>query len=621
MATENRLGASLTDEGAAFRVWAPRAEAVSVVLEGPVQGGHALRREADGYFSGQVSGVHAGQLYRYRIGDGPPFPDVASRFQPQGVHGPSQVIDLSRFPWSDAGWQGIERDRLIIYELHVGTFSPEETYDGVIQRLPLLRDLGINAIELMPLADFPGSRNWGYDGVSPYAPARCYGTPADLQRLVDAAHQLGVAVILDVVYNHLGPDGNYTGVYSPYYRTKAHQTPWGDAHNFDGPNSRPVRDYFLHNALHWLGHYHFDGLRLDATHAILDDSRQHFLAELAEKVHAAFPQRKIVLFAEDNQNLNTMLRPADKGGWGLDGIWADDFHHELRRLLAGDHESYFRDYKGRVEDLATILNQGWLFTGQHSIHQGGPRGTDPSGLTPSQFVICIQNHDQIGNRALGHRLHNDIDLAAYRAASALLLTAPQTPLLFMGQEWAATAPFCFFTDHNAELGRLVTEGRRQEFGQFKTFSDPAVRESIPDPQAEETLRKSRLNWGEREAAPHREILALYQALLALRKNEPALRNRESWEARAWDDDTLVVRHQGKDGSVLILVVRLRGAGVFQSYGHAESRLFAGRDDWQVLLHTEERRFALQAKPLTVQHRQAEVEIDFPGPAAVVLRGV
>lgn len=614
-------GAWLVEGGAAFRVWAPEARAVDVLLEGPVEGRRTLARDAEGYFAGQAPGIEAGQLYRYCVNGGPPFPDPASRFQPRGVHGPSQVVALERFPWTDGGWRGVAQRDLVIYELHVGTFSAEGTYEGVIHRLPVLRDLGVTAIELLPLADFPGRWNWGYDGVSIYAPARCYGTPEDLQRLVDAAHAAGLSVILDVVYNHLGPDGNYTGIYSPYYFTNAHHTPWGNALNFDGPHSRPVRDFFLNNALHWLRHYHFDGLRLDAIHAIIDDSPKHFLAELSERVHAEFPERNIVLIAEDDRNLNTIVRPREQGGWGLDGVWADDFHHEMRRLLAGDSEGYFRDYEGRTENLATILNQGWLFTGQSSTHKGGARGSDPAGLSPEQFVLCIQNHDQVGNRALGERLHHQIDAAAYRAASAVLLLAAQTPLLFMGQEWAATSPFCFFTDHNEELGKLVTAGRREEFSHFSAFSDPAVRDRIPDPQAEETFRKSKLKWEEMDGPGQREMWLLYQTLLALRKKEPALQARDNGEAHAWDDDTLVLGRHGKDGPALLLVARLRGSGVFQSHGHAGSGLFAGASSWQVVLHTEEGRFAADARPLAVRQRGGHVEIDFPRAGAVVFRAM
>jgi maltooligosyltrehalose trehalohydrolase len=528
-------------------------------------------------------------------------------------------MDLSCFAWTDQDWPGLDRDNLVIYELHVGTFSPEGTFDGVTRRLPLLRDLGVTAVELMPVGDFPGQRNWGYDGVAIFAPARCYGSPDDLQRLVDTAHRLGLGVLLDVVYNHLGPDGNYTGAYSPYYFSKAHTTPWGDALNLDGPHSRPVRDFFIENALHWLDAYHLDGLRLDATHAIVDDSPQHFLAELAERVRQSFPDRKVVLIAEDHRNLAHMVRPLSAGGWDLDAVWADDFHHEMRRLLAGDDEGYYRDYRGTVTDLAVILNSGWLYCGQPSVHLGGPRGTDPAGLAPGRFVICLQNHDQIGNRALGERLHHQIDLAAYRAASAVLLTAPQTPLLFMGQEWAASAPFLFFTDHHAELGRLITEGRRHEFRHFRAFTDPKTRKRIPDPQAEETFLLSRLAWEERERDPHGGVLALYRDLLRLRRNEPALRaaTRARFEAVAWDADTLVHYSTATDGSRLLVVARLRGQGVIRLTGRP-ALPFAGHSSWHLLLHTEEPRFTSTPQPSPLHRDGDSIEIRFARPGAVLL---
>ncbi|MFO0967388.1 MAG: malto-oligosyltrehalose trehalohydrolase [Gemmataceae bacterium] len=611
------IGARLEDATASFRVWAPDKDHLSVVLEGPRHGEQALEKQGDGYFTGAVRGLASGQLYRYRIGSGPAFPDVASRSQPHGVHGPSELVDLTGFPWSDSDWVGVDAARLVIYELHVGAFTPEGTFQAAAKKLPQLRDLGVTAIELMPLADFPGQRNWGYDGVALFAPARCYGRPEDLQRFVDRAHQLGLAVLLDVVYNHLGPDGNYTGVYSPHYVTKRHHTPWGAGLNFDGAHSRPVRDFFLANALHWLRLYHFDGLRLDATQCIIDDSPKHFLAELAERVHVEFPDRKIHLIAEDNQNLNTMFRPMTRSGWGLDGVWADDFHHETRRLLHGDNEGYYRDYQGSVEELVTILNRGWLFSGQHSIHKDGPRGTDPSGLDPWQFVFCIQNHDQIGNRAFGERLGHEIDAAAYRAASALLLLAPQTPLLFMGQEWDASTPFLFFTDHNEKLGKLVTEGRRREFEHFRAFSDPVRRHMIPDPQADETFRHSKLKWNERETGKHAATVRLYQALLRLRREHPAFVRRDKWQAVAADRDTLVLRYFSSGEPALLVIARLRGAGVIRSMDIAPVQRLVSEHSWRVLLTTEEAAFAADPAPGEIRVGVDGIQVAFARPGAMV----
>jgi maltooligosyltrehalose trehalohydrolase len=619
------LGACIADGHVDFRVWAPRAETLDVLLEHEnPQLPHRLRmrRDSDGYFSATLPGAADGLLYRYRIDGSSAYPDPASRFQPQGVHGPSQVVNLRRFAWSDENWRGITADNLVIYELHVGTFSPEGTFEGVRRRLGRLRELGVSAIELMPVGDFPGSRNWGYDGVALFAPARCYGKPEDLQRLVDSAHELGLAVILDVVYNHFGPDGNYTGLYSSSYMVKSRWNEWGDCVNLDGPGSGPVREFFIQNALHWLREFHVDGLRLDATHALVDESQRHFLAELTERVRQCIRDREIVLIAEDERNLARLAQRAEQGGFGLDAIWADDFHHEIRRLLAGDDEGYFRDYDGSVAQLAEILNRGWLYCGEHSVHQGGPRGSKPEGLAPEQFIFCLQNHDQVGNRALGERLHHQIDPAAYRAASAVLLLAPEAPLLFMGQEWAASTPFRYFTDHHAELGRNIAEGRRNEFRHFKAFVEPAMRERIPDPQADETFRSSRLDWGECERQPHRGTWELYRSLLHLRHAEPALgkSTRRKFSAIAWDDETLVLSFAAQDGSALLLVARLRGAGVFRLAKRAGAGVPRGAR-WQTVLHTEEPRFVAQPQALEISTADAELVVRFPRPGAIVLRTV
>ena len=434
----------------------------------------------------------------------------------------------------------------VFYELHVGTFTPEGTFRGVLERLPYLKNLGITAIELMPVADFPGNRNWGYDGVALFAPARCYGEPGDLRALVDAAHQHGLAVYLDVVYNHLGPDGAYANVFSPHYFTDRHQSPWGSGVNLDGPHSAEVRRFFIENALHWVHEYHIDGLRLDATHAMQDDSPVHFLAELTTTVREQ-SGRPVLFVAEDHRNLARMLRPVAAGGWGIDAVWADDFHHQARVHVAHDHEGYYADFTGRAEDLATTLRQGWFFSGQHSTFLGGPRGSDPSGLSPKQFVVCIQNHDQIGNRADGARLHHEVDEGTFRALSTLLLLLPQTPLLFMGQEWAASSPFLFFTDHADDLGRKVTEGRRQEFSAFAAFADPARRAAIPDPQDPRTFARSRLQWDEAERDPHARMRRLYQRLLEIRHATPAIRTasrralRRAYARRALADADASVR--------------------------------------------------------------------------------
>jgi len=511
------LGAHWDGRATTFCVWAPDHREVAVVLaDGQTR---TLTQSATGYWSATFADVRPGHRYGYRL-DGDEartFPDPASRFQPLGVHGPSEVVDPAAFAWTDAQWVAPELPDLVFYELHVGTFSPEGTFRGVIDRLDHLVSLGVTAIELMPLADFAGNRNWGYDGTALFAPARVYGRPDDLRALVDAAHQRGVAVFVDVVYNHLGPDGNYLRAFCTKYFNAAHVTPWGDAINLDGEGSREVRRFLIENALRWIREYHADGLRLDATHALIDDGPEHFLAELTRRVRAC-AGRDVHLVAEDNRNLAQLVLPPERSGFGLDAVWADDFHHQVRVHTAHDREGYFAEYQGTSADIATTLRQGWFFTGTETTPSGSRRrGTPTVGIAPCQFVTCLQNHDQIGNRADGARLHHEVDFATFRALTTLLLLAPETPLLFMGQEWAATAPFLFFTDHHPTLGHEVTEGRREEFSGFRAFADPARRAAIPDPQDPDTFHRSRLEWDERQRSPHREMFTLYQRLLALRK--------------------------------------------------------------------------------------------------------
>ena len=612
-----RLGALPDRGGTHFRVWAPRATCLEVVIEAPQSRVVPLARDPDGDFAGFVPGVAAGARYRYRVDGRGPFPDPASRYQPEGVHGPSEVVDPARFAWTDAAWQGVPAADLVIDELHVGTFSPEGTFDGVAARLPWLADLGVTAIELMPVAEFPGRRNWGYDGVDLFAPSRCYGRPDDLRRLVDAAHRHGLAVLLDVVYNHLGPDGNYLGQFSPDYFSSRHRTLWGPAVNLDGEQSRRVRDFLIENALHWVHEYHLDGLRLDATHHLFDDGPRHFLAELTARVRASVSDRALHLIAEDPRNLAAMLRAEPEGGWGLDAVWSDDFHHQLRRYLTGDDEGVFRDFRGTVPDLVATINNGWLFCGAYSIHRRYHRGTDPAGLAPRRFVFTIQNHDRIGNRAFGERLNHQVDLATYRAASALLLGTAATPLLFMGQEWAASAPFLFFTDHEPELGRRVEVGRRHEFRHYRAFTDPATLERLPPIQAESTFLACKLDWSERDREPHASTARLYRALLRLRRTEPALRAAGCGccEAVALDADSLTLRRDAESGPTLWILVRLRGAGPASLEGHVrgESR------HWEVVLTTEDAPFATDPSPLRIDLSGPAPLVRFERPGAVVLR--
>jgi maltooligosyltrehalose trehalohydrolase len=607
------IGARPHAAGTSFRVWAPEHSSVELALER--DGRHEFRPLAHddrGYWSASFGDVRAGDTYRYRLDrdETRVLPDPASRFQPRGVHDVSEVVDPAVFGWTDQDWTPPRFDQLTIYELHVGTFSAAGTFRGVLERLPYLAQLGVTAIELMPVGDFPGSRNWGYDGVAIFAPSRAYGRPDDLRALVNTAHQHGLAVFLDVVYNHFGPDGAYANAFSPYYFTDRHKSPWGQGVNMDGPQSEGVRAFFIANALHWAREYHIDGLRLDATHAIQDDSPRPFLEELTSTLRER-AGRMVHVVAEDHRNLAKMLLPASAGGWGLDGVWADDFHHQVRVHVAHDCEGYYADFAGSTEDIATTIRNGWFFSGQHSRHNGQPRGTDPLPLSPRQFVICIQNHDQIGNRAEGERLHHQVDAATFRAVSTLAVIVPETPLLFQGQEWATSAPFMFFTDHHEELGHQVTKGRREEFASFAAFRDPALRERIPDPQALETFERSRLPWTEIDQPEHASMLRLYQRLLALRATSAPLRaaTRDTFAVRALDGETLALtRCSGIER--LWIVIRLGGSG---------TALVDGAGGARTLLTTEDVEVAADPRPIAIATRGTQLEIRFERPGAVILQ--
>ena len=597
------IGAVPERDGVRFRVWAPEAGRVEVVTESAGAAACLLDGEGDGYHSGLVAGARSGTRYRYRLNGETLYPDPASRSQPDGVHGASEVVDLSAFRWSDTDWRGLDPDDLVIYELHVGTFTPAGTFDAVIERLAYLAGLGVTAVEIMPVAEFPGARNWGYDGVDLFAPESAYGGPAALQRLVDAAHRAGLGVILDVVYNHLGPEGNYLpAVTGGRFFTGRHHTPWGDAVNFDGSDSGPVRDFVLQNALMWARDYRVDGLRLDATHAIVDDSPVHILQDIAATLHALTPPR--IVIAEDERKEPRLVQPAAAGGYGLDGVWADDFHHEVRRYVAGDHEGYFAEYEGTLPAIARTLRQGWSAEARAAT------------LPPRAFVHCLQNHDQVGNRALGDRLHHTVALPVYRALSALLLLSPYTPLLWMGQEWAASTPFQYFTDHPEELGRLVTEGRRKEFGHFKAFGDPAARARIPDPQAEDTFLRSRLDWAESGRMPHAGVLALYRELLALRRSAPAARTRgrATFAVVEMGDRVLALRRSAADGSALLVVVSLGDMMEVPTAARGETSPPAGRA-WMLVLSTEDARFGGGAGATL----RPDGIVSFRTPGALVLR--
>jgi maltooligosyltrehalose trehalohydrolase len=555
-------GAELTESGVCFRTWVTGKKNVSVVIYGEnekVVRELRLSQEPTGYYSVTDPASSAGTLYRYRL-DGNVFPDLASRFQPQGVHGPSQVVDARHFRWTDLEWKAPALRELVIYELHVGTFTPEGTFEAIILRLDHFKKVGVNTIELMPVADFAGGRNWGYDGVSIYAPSRAYGEPDGLRALVNAAHAAGIAVILDVVYNHLGPDGNYMGAYSEDYFNAAHDTPWGAAFNLDKPDAGPVRNLFVENPVYWVSEFHIDGFRLDATQAIPDDSPKHLVQEIAERAQAlgAF------VICEDPRNERKLVLPRDQGGYGCDAVWSDDFHHVTRVQMTKEHEGYMGYFKGTMEELVKTIREGWLYTGELQ-KDGIRRGTPGADIEPEHFVHCTSNHDQVGNRAYGDRVNKIIPAAAYRAVSALLLTGPYTPMLFMGQEWAASTPFLYFTDHHDELGRGVTEGRRKEFADFSDFRDPKKRARIPDPQALTTFTNSKLNWSELEQSLHAETLRLYSDFLRFRRSKLKERSRGRWLVAQVSRRAIALRYQRpKEGNILILAQLLANKTVVEA---------------------------------------------------------
>jgi maltooligosyltrehalose trehalohydrolase len=588
-------------------VWAPVAARVEVEIEtrdGSVVRTLALERDEDGFFAGEDAQGRAGDLYKFRIDEAARYPDPASRWQPLGVHGPSMVIDSRAYPWRGGAWKRPAVRDLVIYELHVGTFTRLGTFQSAIERLPYLQALGVNAIELMPLGDFAGERNWGYDGVYLYAPAHAYGHPDDLRALIDGAHSAGIAVILDVVYNHFGPDGNYLAAYIGDYLDEEEKTPWGGAIRYGSPEFQPLREFVIRNPEYWMDEFRIDGFRLDATHAIVDGSARHILAEITERIH----RRGGYAIAEDNRNEVQLVKAVADGGLGFDAVWADDFHHVVRVANTRERDAYLGDFTGSLAELAATIADGWLYSGQHSPFAGRPRGTAAGELRPGNCVHCISNHDQIGNRAFGERLSHTIRTEAYLAASALLCLSPHLPMLFMGQEWAASTPFLFFTDHTEELGRLITAGRREEFKGFAAFQDPGVREQIPDPQAVATFEQSRLNWEEQQRPPHEHVLALYRACLALRREQPALRpvERSAYWAREVASGLCAIGFSSNEAEWLLLVDLVGGhEGTISGLP-----IDVSAGEWQVVLSTRERRFGGDGKS-GVSERRDSVAFDRP----------
>jgi maltooligosyltrehalose trehalohydrolase len=581
------VGAEVVPGGVHFRVWADRNERVDVVLGGQL---HELCPEDDGYFSLLVGEARAGQLYAFRLnGRDDDFPDPVSRFQPDGPLGPSEIVDPSQFAWSDGAWRGVSREGQVIYEMHVGTFTPEGTFAAAAGQLGELANLGVTIVELMPLPEFPGCFGWGYDGVNLFAPTRLYGLPDDVRRFVDRAHAAGIGVILDVVYNHYGPGDKDFSAFSPRYYSERYTTDWGKAPNFDGPGSGPVREYFLANAGYWIDEFHLDGLRLDATQSIYDASEDHILSAMTRRVRAAAAGRATVLVAENETQHSEMVRAQDQGGFGLDALWNDDFHHSARVVLSGHNEAYYSDYRGAPQEFISAVKYGYLYQGQWCRWQKTPRGSPSFGLPPAAFVHYIQNHDQIANSARGLRCHALSSPGRYRAMTALLLLAPATPMLFQGQEFAASAPFYYFADLSPEVAARVREGRAKFLSRFPSIASPAMSARLPNPADPQTFHRCKLDFSER--ATHADEYALHCDLLRLRREDAVFHGQRpgAIDGAVLGPEAFVLRFFGGRGDDRLLVVNFGADFLFSP---TPEPLLAPPVDsvWQALWSSEDPRY-------------------------------
>ena len=568
--------------GVHFRVWAPTAQKIMVEFDGGAS--LALKSESDGYFSGLAAGARAGLRYRYRLdGGAAALPDPASRYQPDGPHGSSEIIDPASFAWSDAGWGGVPHERLVIYEMHVGSFTAEGSWAAAMAQLPELAALGVTCIEMMPVADFPGRFGWGYDGVDLFAPTRLYGRPDDLRRFVDRAHELELAVILDVVYNHFGPDGNYLRSFAPAYFSNRYANEWGEALNFDGPDAGPVREYFIANAGYWIDEYHFDGLRLDATQQIFDASDDNVVAAIGRRVRQAAGGKRITFIAAENEPQDAAIaRSAEAGGYGLDALWNDDFHHSAMVAVTGRGEAYYSDYYGRPSEFVAAAKHGFLYQGQYYSWQKQPRGTPALDLAATNFVSYLQNHDQVANSGRGLRGHQLASPGNWRAMTACFLLSPSIPMLFQGQEFSASAPFLYFADHQRELSSLVKQGRREFLVQFPSLAGAEMQGRIADPADPATFRRCVLDAGERKT--NHEAVALHRDLLELRRsifrNGPLPMDGAVLGVAYW-----LLRYFGTDGEDFLLIVNLGRDQVFASVPEPLIAPTSGRT-WRLVWSSE-----------------------------------
>ena len=607
--------------GVHFRVWAPRWRRVAVVPESATDDPRArefvpvsLEPEAAGYFAGCVPDAGPGTRYRFHLDDDPHlYPDPAARYQPDGPHGPSEVIDPAAFHWSDDDWAGVGLTGQVLYEMHVGTFTREGTWQAATRELPELADLGITILEVMPVAEFPGRFGWGYDGVDLFAPTRLYGSPDDFRRFVDRAHALGIGVILDVVYNHVGPDGNFLKAFANDYFTDRYPNEWGEAINFDGPNSQPVREFFLANAAYWINEFHLDGLRLDATQQIFDSSPDHILTAIGRTVREAARGRGTYIVAENEPQQVKLVRAPERGGHGLDAVWNDDFHHTAHVAMTTHNEAYYSDYLGTPQEFISAAKWGYLYQGQRYSWQGKRRGTLAFDAPPHQFIHFIQNHDQVANSGRGQRCRQLTSPGRYKAITALLLLGPQTPMLFQGLEFAASSPFVFFADHNPELAKLVYKGRREFLSQFPGLALPEMQKCFPDPADPRTFERCKLDLGERQK--HVLLYTLHRDLLRLRREDPVFRapRRRGVDGAVLGPQAFVLRFFGEDGADRLLVVNL---GHDLHFDPAPEPLLAPAEGtcWSNLFSTEDLAYGGSGTP--------PLDTDdnwwIPGEAAVVL---
>jgi maltooligosyltrehalose trehalohydrolase len=612
------IGAEIVPQrGVHFRVWAPRPKRVEVVLIDAKSGREAeavaLEREASGYHSGLLTNAGAGSLYGFRLdGSEQIYPDPMSRFQPDGPHGPSQVIDPAAFAWTDRNWPGIRLRGQVLYEMHLGTFTREGTFQAAAEQLAELADLGVTVVEVMPVADFPGRFGWGYDGVSVFAPKKHYGTPDDFRAFVNRAHALKLGVILDVVYNHLGPDGNYLPLFSTDYFRQDLSTDWGPAINFGGENSGPVRELFATNAAYWIDEYHLDGLRLDATQDIHDEPDTHILADITRAARKAAGRRSIIITAENEPQETRLARPLDAGGYGIDGLWNDDFHHSAMVVLSGHNEAYYTDYFGKPQEFISALKHGYLYQGQRYEWQEKQRGTSTRGLAPETFITFIQNHDQVANSARGWRCHRLSSPGRFRAITALMLLGPGTPLLFQGQEFASSSPFYFFADHNGELAPLVARGRREFMTQFPSVDDPAIQKLLPNPADPKTLEACRLDFSERNT--NRHIYDMHRDLLKLRRDDPVI-SAQGLDGAVLAEEAFVIRFFAADdeASDRLLIVNL-GRDVVLSPAPEPLLAPPPGGTWKALWSSEDPKYGGCGRPPLA----ADSAWRLPGHAAVLL---